>query len=223
MVLLWCSSPRLLLSVAMERPFSSPIGEEINTIFNWLQGLPLPERELLQTHTCTPTQITTHRHSPGTRCLPERIWEDVCMCVRSNKSFPHLYSGRMQLWDKRVSHSISPSSYSPSLPSVPLSLSLPFVINCCSLSLALWSCPVVSLSAPLSPPRNYTMTPGSHDPADTSEHEQNTLYPHANKCFIFCGLALCRAVTTVAWGFLISGWLKCFFSMIDSLNSWNFF
>lgn len=104
----------------------SPLPQEkkLTPFLTGSRASPLPERELLQTHTCTPTQITTHRHSPGTRCLPERIWEDVCMCVRSNKSFPHLYSGRMQLWDKRVSHSISPSSYSPSLPSVPLSLSL---------------------------------------------------------------------------------------------------
>lgn len=135
MVLLWCSSPWLLLSVAMERLFSSPIGEEINTIFNWLQGLP-PTREKESSNKYTHT--LTHLHIlPHTDTVPVHIaslsgTERTCVylyvCVWGNKRL-HLYSGRMQLWDKRVSHSITPSSHPPSLPSMPLSLSLSLLCN----------------------------------------------------------------------------------------------
>lgn len=62
MVLLWCSSPWLLLSVAMERLFSSPIGEEINTIFNWLQGLP-PAREKESSYKHTHIHTYTDYHT----------------------------------------------------------------------------------------------------------------------------------------------------------------
>ena len=58
-------------SVAMERQFHSPIGGEINTIFNWLQGLPPCVRvgALLQIHNprhCTDTHAHTHMYMCNT-------------------------------------------------------------------------------------------------------------------------------------------------------------
>lgn len=88
---------------------------------------------------------------------------------------------------------LTPSPPPHILPPYPLchslSLYLSFVINCCSLSLALQSCPVVSLSAPPSPSHDYTMTPGSQ--ADTPEHARNTSIPICKQvsCFLLFGLS----------------------------------
>lgn len=82
--LLWFSFLQHPISVAMERQFLSPIGGEINTIFNWLQGLP-PARE--RRRTAPHTQPHTHAHM-RTHTHTKNLYTKACFNMCTYTDYP---------------------------------------------------------------------------------------------------------------------------------------